>query len=353
VPDPASILIIRPSALGDVCRTVPVLASLRGRYPGARIDWLVQAEFAPAIDAHPDLSAAIPFHRTEMTRAKLWRPGGLRRLHELHRRLRGPGYDLVLDCQGLLRSGLFAWWTRAPRRLTYADAAESASRFATERVDAPRSLHTVDRMLRLAEAAGAEPVRDLRLYPPPADHPALDLPPSIVVAPTSRWPGKRWPDDRFVEVARALLEHDPAARLVVVGGASERDQCPRLLDLADREPRILDLVARTSIPALMRLIKTAPLVLANDSAALHLAVGLDRPLVALFGPTRIQLVGPYGRDRDVIQPDPPSEGITYKDQRAGEALMAHITTESVIRACLERLQPSPATSAPPHPRPVP
>ncbi len=353
MPDPASILIIRPSALGDVCRSVPVLVSLRRRYPDARIDWLVQAQFAPAIAHHPDLSAPILFHRTEMTRARLWRPSGLRRVRQLERDLRRPRYDLVLDCQGLLRSGLFSWWTRAPRRLTYADAAESAARFATERVDAPRTLHTVDRMLRLAEAAGAPAVRDLCLHAPPEAPPAPLDPPPVVIAPTSRWPGKRWPADRFADVARALLDDHPERPIALVGAASERDQCGPLLELAGRDPRVHDLVGRTSIGSLMRLIEGAALVVANDSAALHMAVGFDRPIVAIFGPTRAELVGPYGRDGDVLRPESPPQGISHKDDRAGAALMAHVSTESVIGACRERLGAEPAVGVPDRRRPVP
>ena len=64
--DPKRILIVRPSALGDVCRTVPVLVSLRRAFGRAQIDWLVQAQFADAITAHPALDRIVTFPRTQM-----------------------------------------------------------------------------------------------------------------------------------------------------------------------------------------------------------------------------------------------------------------------------------------------
>src|SRR5690606_15024653 len=86
------ILIIRPSALGDVCRSVPVLTSLRGAFPDARIDWLVQTEFADAVRAHPDLSNVVPFARRDLSLSRLHQTDMRRRVRELVRSVRKPGY---------------------------------------------------------------------------------------------------------------------------------------------------------------------------------------------------------------------------------------------------------------------
>ena len=159
--EPSRILLIRPSALGDVCRTVPLLVSLRRAYPEARIDWLVQDGFGDAIRHHPDLSGLIPFARAELGRS-MKRANPLATLRFLNK-LRSRKYDLVIDAQGLFRSGLFARATRARRRVGHADARERAPRFYTDRVacDAP---HTVDRMLALLGPLGVEAVADMRLY---------------------------------------------------------------------------------------------------------------------------------------------------------------------------------------------
>lgn len=339
--DPERILIIRPSALGDVCRSVPVLASLRRRFPAARIDWLVQDTFAPAIAAHPALTNVIRFPRAQLRLKHLLTPEGVEKLAGLLRQMRRPRYDVVFDCQGLLRSGFFAWSTRARRRVGYANAAELGWLGVNQRVPVPRQMHAVDRMLALVEATGTPAVRDMRLYTMLSDRmgvPAeiLDQP-YAVLAPTSRWPGKRWPPERFAEVATAILGSGFASRVVLVGSASEREQCQPLTELARREPRIVDLIGQTDVGRLMAVIERSALVVANDSAALHMAVGFERPLVALYGPTRTELVGPYHREQDVIHGAPLASNLSHKDEPTAAQAMASITASTVIDAVLSRL----------------
>ncbi len=338
-PSPERILIIRPSALGDVCRTVPVMVSLRRRYPDAQINWLVQAEFADAVEAHPDLSAVVPFDRRGMKLGTFFGRSGWRALRGLVDTIRGAKYDLVLDCQGLARSGFFAWVSRAPHRIGYANAEELANLGYTHRVDAPRTWHTVDRMLTLVGALGVIPVRDMRLYTP--EHGRDEFPKELegkryaVIAPTSRWPGKRWPADRFAQVADALLKEHAVEAVAVVASESERDQCAPVL--ARDGGGIVDLVGKTTVGGLMGVIERSAIVIANDSAALHMAVGFDRPMVGIFGPTRIDLVGPYARDGDGIQADIPEPGDTHKDPSAVE-LMKRVSADRVIQAALQRLR---------------
>jgi lipopolysaccharide heptosyltransferase I len=342
--NPRRILIIRPSALGDVARTVPVLASLRARYPNAEIDWLVQAGFEPVIASHPALTRPLIFPRHDISLRRLWRADARRTLADFLLSLRAPRYDLVIDCQGLGRSGLFARATRAPRRIGFANARELGWLGVNERHPIPRTLHTVDRMLALLECAGINPLRDLRLYSHESDRVAAseivatDSP--ILLAPTSRWPGKRWPPERFAHLAAALLDRG-FAPIVLVGGPSERDQCAPLLTLAARRPGLIDLVGRTPVGLLLAIIERARLVIANDSAAVHIAVGFDRPLVALYGPTRTDLVGPYRRERDVIQASTPPRGNRHKDATAGRAAMNAITLDQVLDAALARLMGAP------------
>lgn len=250
---------------------------------------------------------------------------------------------MVVDCQGLTRSGLFSFVTGAPRRVGFANARELAWLGYTERHRVDERMHTVDRMLALIEAAGVPVVRDMRLHTPPEEREGVDArlrgARYAVVAPTSRWEGKRWPGDRFVRTIEAMLGMGGGYvdKVAIVASESERGQCREVLDLCARDERVVDLVGRTTVGGLMAVIEGSRFVLANDSAALHMAVGYDRPLVALFGPTRIDRVGPYGRDADVIQAGEPAPGTTHKDEAAGRAMMERITTERVIEAVGERL----------------
>ncbi len=88
----------------------------------------------------------------------------------------------------------------------------------------------------------------------------------------------------------------------------------------------------------MAWISRAALVIANDSAALHMAVGFDRPIVALFGPTDVAKVGPYQREGSVLQRLVPGDTMDHKDHDLGQRIMARITTADVLDMAREQLR---------------
>ncbi|MHC5112851.1 MAG: glycosyltransferase family 9 protein [Planctomycetota bacterium] len=327
---PENVLIVRPSALGDVCRTVPVLASLRRAWPDARIDWVVRDSLAPAVAAHPDLTEVVPFPRTRFAGA--WRrPAVAREVLRWAGELRRRSYDLVLDCQGLSRSGLITRATRAPRRVGFRAARELAVLHYTQRVACDPGAHTVDAMLGLVAAVGVEPVRDMRLYVGDDDrgwwderHAAEGLERYAVLAPTARWESKRWPTERWRELAAALPERG-YDRIVLVGGPGEERQA------AGIAPEALDLVGATTIGRTMAVIAGASLVVAHDSAPLHMAVGFDRPCVGLFGPTDPAVVGPYERSESVVYAASAPAARSYRHRRADDELMRRIGVDDVLQ----------------------
>src|SRR5450631_974739 len=111
---PARILLIKPSALGDIVHSLPVLSALRRRFPKAHLTWLVNLAYEPLIAGHPDLDATLTFDRGAL---KGGRRAALRSIISLWRTLRRGKFDLVLDLQGLLRSGLMTRATGATRRV--------------------------------------------------------------------------------------------------------------------------------------------------------------------------------------------------------------------------------------------
>ncbi|MFO0872770.1 MAG: glycosyltransferase family 9 protein [Phycisphaerales bacterium] len=339
MPDFARILLIRPSALGDVCRTVPVLASLRAAFPEARIDWVVNDAYVPVISAHPGLSNAVGFPRGRF--GQFWRsPQVLADLWRWAAALRKSRYDLVLDCQGLGRSGLIAWSTGAPRRVGFADAREAGWLGYTVRHDVPPRLHTVDRMLALAAAEGATPIADMRLVAPPEArlwlerlrrHLRFEDKAYAVLAPTSRWFGKRWPAERWAALVGPLVDRG-FRRIFFIGSPNERAQVAAALPRGPQAAHVVNLVGRTSVAHTLGLVSEAGLVIANDSAPLHMAVGFGRPLIGLFGPTDPARVGPYGREESVVRPAlrDDEQGVSFKDDRAAGAIMARIGVDEVL-----------------------
>lgn len=334
-PIPAQrILLIRPSALGDVARTVPLIASLRATYPAATIDWLVQDTFVSVVASHPGVSEVLPFPRRDFS--AWFRRLRFGRLAGYLRSLRERRYEVVIDAQGLARSGLIAWATRAPIRIGLADAREGAPFAYTHKVRADPESHTVDRMMALLGPLGVRPRLDMRLYAPPADstwfaeRSELSGRRYVLLAPTSRWPAKQWPAQNFAQLATRLTEK--GMLVVFVGGSTERDQVQPLIDLATRNPGVLDRMGQTTVGQLMALIEHASIVVANDSAALHIAVGFDRPVVALFGPTRVNRVGPYGREADVLQVLQTGDRFDHKDE-SNRMMMDRIEVQTVWDRC--------------------
>ena len=270
---PERLLLIRPSALGDVCRTVPLLRSLRAAYPHAHIDWLVRSDWQDAISAHPDLDGVVPFHRDQLRH--LWKSSHRTAARTLRSALREARYDVVLDAQGLFRSGLAAHWTGAPRRIGFADAREGGRWGLTEKVEIPDGTHAVDRMLGLLQPLGIPPQTDLQLFLSPSAHheakiwrEARSLIPGEyhVLAPTTRGAAKRWPLERWVELGQAI-----GGPCVVVGSPADR---PSLVALADALGSSAHLAAGAlSLGGTMGLVAGAARLVGLDSAPLHMASG--------------------------------------------------------------------------------
>lgn len=337
--DPSRILIVRPSALGDVCRTVPVAASLRARWPDATIGWVVQRGFEDAIAAHPAVDEVIPFPRKDFRSP--WRPGVASAINGWRRRLRAGAWDLAIDAQGLGRSGLIVRASGARVRVGESRAREGAWLMYTRRVPIAEPRHAVDRMLDLVAAAGAEPREEMDLAVPDAasgwwrdERAAVGLAgrPYAVIAATARWRSKQWPADRFAAVAHHLYQ---AGLPCVYVGAPGEESAVRAAMPSDDSPDLVDLAGRTTVGGMMAVIDEAAIIITGDSAPLHMAAGLRTPAVALFGPTEPRRVGPRGHGPLAVLGgvDPDRDGlVNYRRLRDDDRWMHRIETRSVIEA---------------------
>jgi len=356
--DAPNILIVRPSALGDVARTVPVLVSLRRAFPNSRIDWLVQDNFSDVIWYHPDLTGVVLFPRQRF--GKLWRsPAAYKQFKLWLKELRGTHYDIVFDLQGLARSGLVTRLTGARKRVGFHDAREFAWLFYNHWRKVPKNVrHTVDRMLAVVETEGVPPVHETRLYTAEADRLWVDdllkrysVHPSgyFVLAPTARWRSKCWPIDRWTQTAFRLLDTGKAGRFGVILAAPDEEQAVQpLLDALRHDQRII--CPTTTVGQMMALLERTRLLVCNDSAALHIAVGFNRPIVTVFGPTDPAEVGPYRREECVVRAPGTEAGIPprYRRDRDDTTLIARIDVETVWRAIdRETAKPCPPPLPPP------
>ena len=270
------ILIIKPSSLGDVIHALPTVNLLRRQFPDAHIAWLINAELVSLLKHCPVINDRIEFHRHE---SGTWLP--------LLRQLRRERFDLVLDLQGLLRSGFFSFVTGAARRIGLSDAREGAGVFYNEVVPVT-PMHAVDRYLLAAKHLGC-PATPIEFPLGVGDGRNKRL---IALNPLARWETKIWGAENF----SALLDRLPADRVVLVGSGNERDRIETI-----NRGRARNLAGTLDLYELAELYRQCAVVITNDTGPMHLAAAVGTPVIALFGPTDPALVGPYGPGHIVLR----------------------------------------------------
>lgn len=291
------IALIKPSALGDIVHSLPVLTALRHQYPDAAITWVVNKSYEPLIAGHPHLTDTLPFDRGQFRRGLL---SSFRYAVEFMNELRRRRFDLVVDLQGLLRTGLMTASTGARIRVGFANAREGSRQFYTHCVDVPdaEEIHAVDRYWRVAEWLGAGhapkrfvlPVhRDETLA---AERELAGLPrPWLAMAVGSRWVTKQWPPEYFAELANRAFAATGGS-VILVGVAEDCTLSEQVR--SGLRGSVLDLTGKTSLPRLTAILALADVMIANDTGPLHLAAALGRPCVAPYTCTKVVKHGPYG-----------------------------------------------------------
>jgi len=311
-----NILIIKPSALGDIVQALPALSALRKSFPDAQISWLVRPQFAPLLENHPHLTRVIHFDRKFL--GKAWfHPGAFAAMLSLFRRIRRCQFDAVFDFQGLFRTAFLARVSGCKKRFGLTDAKELSRFFYTHRIKKPAdSPHVVDYYLNLIRATGAsEPEVEFAL---PHDAAAEESVRRLlatnsitsqqyaVLVPSSTHADKCWPIDRFAELA-AKLSCGHNLSIVATGSPSEAPLVERLVQSADVP--IGNLAGRTSISELIALLENAALVVSNDTGPGHIAAALARPVVMIFGRSNPLRVAPYHMANAVVAIDPKGRGL--------------------------------------------
>lgn len=302
------ILIIKPSSLGDVVHALPVLGVLRRAFPEAHIAWLVNTSLAPLLEDHPLLDELIRFDRNRFGR--MWRdPRIFFEFGRFAAGIRRRRFDLVIDLQGLIRSGLLCLFSGAAQRVGFGAAREGAWLFYSQRICCPGvAEHAVEKNLALVQALGLStdrPEFPLGLRTAEREQAAELLAQAAgerlasftAVIPGARWPSKLWPAQNFATLIDRM-HAEGMARCVLLGAPDERDFAQRVR--AGCQSDVVDLVGRTSLRQLAALIDLAQRVVCHDSGPLHIAAALGKPTVALFGPTNPARTGPYSDAARVV-----------------------------------------------------
>lgn len=340
---PRRVAVIKPSALGDIAHAVPVASALRELFPRSHLTWVANLAYVPLLAGHPHLDEVLAFDRGRVASGPL---AAVRYSLAFLDTLRKKRFDLVIDLQGLLRTGLMTAATAAPVRIGFANAREGSRLFYTHKVEVPDAdgIHAVDRYWRVIEALGGGhlkkqfvlPVNEGELAAVDAELAAYPRP-WVAVAPGARWLTKRWPVGAFAEAGNRLFR-ETGGTLLLVGAP---DDTGLSADLASRlhGPR-LDYTGKTGIAKLVAVLKRADAMLSNDTGPLHVAAALGVPCVAPYLCTRPTLHGPYpacGQRTHGVPTAVPCAGSYLRKCPHGLVCMGELTPDKLWPALAEVL----------------
>ena len=297
-------LIVRLGALGDIIHAVPAAAALRAAFPEARIDWLVDRKHREMVDLVTAIDHVVVLEQPSIAG---WA--------DVARRLRQVRYDAAIDLQGLLKSAVLArasgaskvlgfsiWHLREKSARPFYSATDDGSVEAGG-PDQRGQLHVIRKNLRLLRALG---VHDERIAFPLARvqsdavvrvREALGNPrPFALINPGAAWGNKRWPADRFGEIA-AFLRDVRGLPSFVLWGPDEKALAQSVVDASRGAARV---APPTGLGDLLELARAAALMVSGDTGPLHIAAAAGTPGVAIFGPTDPARNGPWSAEEVTI-----------------------------------------------------
>ena len=275
-----SILVIKPSSLGDIVHTLPAVAAIRDANPKAKITWVVNPEWAPLLRGNPDVDHVHIFPRGEFRGLS-----GPRSLLPWLKKTRSLRPDAALDFQGLLRSALIGRISGAQELFGMSDGREGSRLLYHHVAQVDRRGHAVERYLKLAEAFGATIRRPLRFPLPTGDTlPRFDpYPPFVLLHPFARGPRKSLSNSVIETFCRAF-----APIRVVIAGTTARNISP--------PDNCVNLANQTSLLQLVWLIRAARWTISVDSGPMHIAAAISSRLVSIHTWSDPRRVGPYNME---------------------------------------------------------
>ena len=355
---PNRILIVKPSSLGDIIHSLPVLWLLRKLYKSAHIGWVVKDVWKDILVDNPLLDEVIILKK------------GVNGLISAIQGIRTTGYDTVIDLQGLFRSGLISILSGADKRIGFQNAREFAHIFYNTKITVPHEvMHAVDRYLLAANPLFDEPplplipshqgrggsdystslAKDLvphfPLYVEIEDaewvkdfminNKLYGVRPIIAINPSSRWEKKRWPAAAYSALINQLIQERKAG-IIILGSKEDISIAEEISSLVNSSHAVA--TGKTSLKTLSALLERIDLLVTNDSGPMHIAAALRKPVVALFGPTDPRLTGPYGYGHIVIRKDMDCNPCLRRPCLHGRPLcMEAITVDEVAAAVNAKL----------------
>jgi heptosyltransferase-1 len=347
-----NILIVRLGAMGDIVHSLPVAAALRQAYPEAHIGWAIEERWAELLATRSELLA--PTASTSAKRPlvdvihvvnmKSWLASpfsfeGWRERKNLKMAMRAQGYGTAIDIQGALKSVWVARASKAKVQAGFATPREPLAKFFYQRRFEMRGTHVVEQGVNLIQdLSGRNDIRTEFCLPCDPEAEAWReeelrkraIAGYVVITPGAGWGAKRWPAERYGEVARQLgqwglqsiinsgpgEEHLSQAAVEASGGAAQAITC--------------------TIGQLVALARKARLFIGGDTGPVHLAAAMGVNVVAIYGPTNPARNGPYGSKAVVLRsPESKTSHARHVDPEEG---LLNISVEDAFDAAKSMLR---------------
>jgi heptosyltransferase-2 len=279
------ILVIQTAFIGDAILTLPLIQTLKERFPLSSIDVVVVPRTSEIFSNHPAIS-------TIHTYDKNGKEKGISAFWNLRNKLYRNAYDLVMVPHRSLRSALLAWFLKSRMSIGFN---RSTGRIMFTNVVRYEPLdHEIDRNLALLSPLQLDAYKDIlpKVFPSKEDiqivnslleRIELSINHRIVtIAPGTIWFTKRWPADRFSALCELLSEECDS--ILLIGGKEDSNLCEEIIG-STRKKRILSFAGKLTLLQSAELIRRSKVLISNDSAPMHLAVAIGTPVIAIFGAT--------------------------------------------------------------------
>ncbi|MCD6271357.1 MAG: lipopolysaccharide heptosyltransferase I [Deltaproteobacteria bacterium] len=310
-----NILIVKLSAIGDVIHTLPSLNALRKRYPAAKITWLVEEAASDFVKGHRALDRVIVSKRKKWIKG-LFSASFLENFHELLnfvKELRDTKYDLIIDFQTLMKSGILVALAKGKRKAGYGKGMEHMEHsyiFLDERIPpVDMNNHAILRNLMLLESLGIKSQKiqyDLPVFEEDREKTAdllkttglIVSKPVVAVNPVAKWETKLWDNKKFAKLGDRLVK-DYGAEIIFTGS---KDDLPVIEDIISHmQTKAANMAGKTTLKMLAAVFEQADLVISTDTGPMHVAAATGTPVVAIFGPTAPWRTGPFGSMHQVVR----------------------------------------------------
>jgi len=328
-----------------------VARTLREHFPQARISWLVGEKSQEILHGNPDLDNIILWQREKWEqelRKGSWQKS-VADFRMLTQQLKNERYDMVIDLQGLLLTGLIGWRSGARTRIGFRQAREGSALFYTHRVRNEHRLQIVQHYLQLLRPLGIRRFNTQMVMPLAQRHYDFasnlfssqnineDQDRVIILNPSTSWPTKCWPPAYYARLAN-LLGTGLAAKIMLLGAPGD---VPLLKEIsAGISQPVINLAGKTNLKELAAVVQKSHLFISGDTGPLHIAAAVGTPTLSLFGPTDPQVYAPLDEKHAAIVSDARCR-YCHKRSCAHSTCMGRILPEDVYLAARKIIQQKP------------